>query len=115
MDQNCIFCRIAARQIPVDMVFEDDAVVAFKDIKPQAPVHVLIIPREHMPTVNDMGNADPVLAGRIIAAAEKIARDLGVDKSGYRIVFNCNKDAGQEVFHVHAHLLGGRKFAWPPG
>jgi histidine triad (HIT) family protein len=115
MDASCIFCRIAAGQIPVDLLYQDEEVVAFRDIKPQAPTHVLIIPREHIPTVNDLGPAHDELAGRLVMTAKKIAKNLGVDKSGYRIVLNCNKDAGQEVFHVHAHLLGGRKFAWPPG
>lgn len=115
MEASCIFCKIAAREMPVDLLYEDDAVVAFKDIKPQAPVHVLVIPREHVSTVNEINQSNAGLAGRLVSAAGKIAKDLGVDKSGYRIVLNCNKDAGQEVFHVHAHLLGGRKFAWPPG
>lgn len=115
MDANCLFCKIAAGQIPVEFLYGDDKVVAFRDIKPQAPVHVLIIPREHIPTVNDVDRADTEAVGRLVFAAGKIAKELGIDKSGYRFVMNCNKDAGQEVFHLHAHLLGGRKFDWPPG
>lgn len=115
MGADCIFCKIAAKDIPVDLLFEDDSVVAFRDIKPQAPVHVVIIPKSHVPAVNDLTARDEALAGRMVLAARKVAKDLGISDSGYRIVFNCNKDAGQEVFHIHAHLLGGRKFAWPPG
>ncbi len=111
----CIFCRIAKKQIPSKIVFEDDEIVAFEDMKPQAPVHILIIPRRHIEKVSDIAAQDLPLAGKILLVAKDIAREKGVDKTGYRVVLNCNRDAGQEVFHLHAHLLGGRKFAWPPG
>ena len=115
MNEDCVFCNIAAGRIPVSFLYEDTAVVAFRDIKPQAPVHIIIIPRRHIPTVNDISPEQDALTGQLVTAAKKIAKNQGIDKSGYRIVLNCNKDAGQEVFHLHAHLLGGRKFTWPPG
>lgn len=115
MHGTCIFCRIAQGEIPVTFAYADDEIVAFDDNKPQAPVHVLIIPRRHIERVHDISEDDATLAGRLIVAAHRIARERGIQDTGYRIVLNCNKDAGQEVFHLHAHLLGGRKFAWPPG
>lgn len=112
---SCLFCKIARKEIPAKIVYEDDDVIAFDDIKPQAPLHVLIIPRDHIGKVSDLNDNDALIAGRLIVAAKKIAQSRGMQDSGYRIVLNCNKDAGQEVFHIHAHLLGGRKFTWPPG
>ncbi|MBP7055962.1 MAG: histidine triad nucleotide-binding protein [Candidatus Omnitrophica bacterium] len=112
---KCIFCKIARKEIPAKIVYEDDQVLAFEDTKPQAPVHVLIIPHDHIEKVSDLNEKDAVMAGKVIIAAKKIARAKGLDDSGYRIVMNCNRDAGQEVFHIHAHLMGGRKFNWPPG
>ncbi|MBN1526667.1 MAG: histidine triad nucleotide-binding protein [Candidatus Omnitrophica bacterium] len=114
-DEACLFCRIIKKEIPSKTVFEDAEVMAFEDIKPQAPVHIVIVPKRHIERVADIGAADASLMGKLVVAAKGIAREKGVEASGYRIVFNCNKDAGQEVFHIHAHLLGGRKFAWPPG
>lgn len=114
-NDSCLFCKIARKETPAKIVYEDDDVVAFDDIKPQAPLHVLIIPRDHIAKIADLDDKDVAIAGRLILAAKKIARSRGVQESGYRIVLNCNKDAGQEVFHLHAHLLGGRKFGWPPG
>jgi histidine triad (HIT) family protein len=103
------------KEIPVKIVFEDDKLLAFEDIKPQAPVHILVIPKRHLEKTSDLTEADMEMAGGLILAAKKIAREKGVEGSGYRIILNCNKDAGQEVFHLHLHLLGGRKFTWPPG
>jgi len=113
MADNCLFCRIVRREIPATLVFEDDHVVAFRDINPQAPIHVVIVPREHVASLNDA--ADATLIGRLSLAAAKIARTEGIADSGYRTVVNTNRDAGQTVFHVHLHLLGGRHLAWPPG
>lgn len=112
---GCIFCKIIKKDIPSEIVFEDSEVLAFKDLKPQAPVHILIIPKCHIEKVSDLNEKNVDLVGNLILAAKNIAREKGVEESGYRIIINCNKDAGQEVFHLHAHLLGGRKFSWPPG
>lgn len=114
-NDSCLFCKIARKEIPAKIVYEDEDVVAFDDIKPQAPLHVLIIPRTHIAKVADLDDKDAIIVGKLVVAAKKIALARGMQESGYRIVLNCNKDAGQEVFHIHAHLLGGRKFAWPPG
>src|SRR5947209_12755295 len=112
--ENCLFCEIAAGQIPSKIVYQDDDVVVFEDINPQAPQHVLIIPRRHITSVSDLRAADgPVLAS-IFMAAQKVASDLNLER-GYRLVSNIGPDAGQAVFHLHFHLLGGRKLGWPPG
>lgn len=113
MADDCLFCRIVRREIPATVVFEDDHVVAFRDINPQAPTHVVIVPREHVASLNDA--PDAVLIGRLSLAAAKIARTEGIAESGYRTVVNTNRDAGQTVFHIHLHLLGGRHLGWPPG
>ena len=113
MADECLFCRIVRREIPAGLVFEDEHVVAFRDINPQAPVHVVIIPREHVASLNE--TTDAALIGRLSLAAAKIAEAEGIAQSGYRTVVNTNRDAGQTVFHVHLHLLGGRHLAWPPG
>ncbi len=115
MSGDCLFCKIVNKEIPADIVHEDGEMLAFKDISPKAPLHVLFIPKKHMATVNDLGAGDAELLGRMILKARDVAKENGIDESGYRIVANCNKDAGQEVFHLHIHLLGGRKFSWPPG
>jgi histidine triad (HIT) family protein len=112
---DCIFCKIAKGEIPAKVVYRDDLVVAFHDIEPQAPVHVLIIPKEHIPTTLDVNEDNKELIGHIYQVASCIARELGVAETGFRIVNNCNVDAGQSVFHLHFHLLGGRKLGWPPG
>jgi histidine triad (HIT) family protein len=112
---NCIFCRIASGDIPASVVYQDDQVVAFRDLNPQAPTHVLVVPRRHVATLNDLGEADAELVGRMYLAARQIAADEGVAERGYRTVFNCNADAGQSVFHLHLHVLGGRPMGWPPG
>ena len=112
---TCVFCRIVSGDIPARKVYEDDDLVAFHDVNPQAPTHVLIVPRAHIPTLNDLEPAHDRLAGAMVRRAAAIAADLGFAASGYRTVFNCNRDAGQTVFHIHLHLLGGRGLAWPPG
>lgn len=112
---NTIFSKIIAKEIPADIIFEDDDILAFRDINPQAPQHILIIPKKEIPTINDVENSDAELVGKLILCAKEIAKELGISEKGYRLVFNCNSDAGQDVFHIHLHLLGGRKFSWPPG
>jgi histidine triad (HIT) family protein len=112
---SCIFCRIAAGEIPATKVHDDDRLVAFKDLNPQAPLHVLIVPREHVATLNELKPSHDALVGEMIRLAGSLAKAQGYDTRGYRTVFNCNADAGQTVFHIHLHVLGGRKMAWPPG
>jgi histidine triad (HIT) family protein len=112
---NCIFCKIAAGEIPADIVYEDETVVAFRDLNPQAPTHILVIPRKHVATLNDVGADDERLVGRMYGAVREIAVAQGIDEPGYRTVINCNDAGGQVVFHVHLHLLGGRRMRWPPG
>jgi len=113
--EDCIFCRIAKRDIPSDIVYEDDEVLAFKDLNPQAPVHVLFITKRHIASMDKLEQGDAEIVGRLLFRAKEVAREQGIAEGGYRVVLNCNRNAGQEVFHIHAHLLGGRKFAWPPG
>lgn len=110
-----IFSKIINKEIPADIVHEDDQIIAFRDINPQAPHHILIIPKKQIATVNDIENADAELIGNLVIRAKKIAARLGFAEKGYRLVFNCNKDGGQEVLHIHLHLLGGRQMKWPPG
>jgi histidine triad (HIT) family protein len=110
-----LFLKIIEREIPADIVYEDDDVLAFKDINPQAPLHVLVIPKKHIRTLNDAGDEDEALLGKLMNTARKIARENDVAEEGYRVVMNCNRGAGQTVFHIHLHLLGGRSFSWPPG
>jgi histidine triad (HIT) family protein len=112
---DCLFCRIVAGDIPAALIHQDDDLVAFTDIQPQAPLHVLIVPRRHIPTVNDVTAEDEVLVGRMLRTAAAIAQAHGYAARGYRTVFNCNADAGQTVFHLHLHLLAGRGLGWPPG
>lgn len=112
---SCLFCRILAGEIPATVVFEDDAVVAFRDITPQAPLHVLVIPRRHIASLNELSPADDEIVGRLVRTAAALAQEHGHSAGGYRTVFNCNADAGQTVFHIHLHLLAGRRFGWPPG
>lgn len=115
MQESCIFCRIATGKISADFVHQDDLTMAFNDIDPRAPVHVLIVPREHINTVNELESADANTLGRMVLAAKQIASDLNIADSGYRLVMNCGSDAGQTVDHIHLHLLGGRPLKWPPG
>jgi len=112
---NCIFCKIASGEIPANVVYEDEHVVAFRDLNPQAPTHVLVVPRRHIATLNDVSEEDAALIGRMYLAAKAVAAADGVAERGYRTVFNCNAEAGQSVFHLHLHLLGGRIMEWPPG
>ena len=112
---NCLFCRIAAGDIPAKKVHDDGDVVAFHDIDPQAPTHVLVIPRKHIPSLNDLTAADAATIGTTIVRASEIARDLRLHDDGYRIVVNNGEGAGQTVFHIHVHVLGGRRLKWPPG
>jgi histidine triad (HIT) family protein len=111
----CLFCRIAAGEIPADVVFSDEEVVAFRDIHPQAPSHILIIPRRHIASVTDLADEDAELMGRLFTVARDLAREEGIAGDGYRVVVNTGPGAGQSVFHVHMHLLGGRHLSWPPG
>lgn len=110
-----LFLKIIEREVPADIVYEDDDVLAFTDINPQAPLHVLIIPKKHIRTLNDAGDEDEALLGKLVNTARKIARENDVAEEGYRVVMNCNRGAGQTVFHIHLHLLAGRAFSWPPG
>ncbi len=111
----CLFCKIVNREIPASIVYEDDELLAFNDITPQAPTHVLIVPRQHVATLNDLQGDHDALVGAMVRRAAAIAQERGLDASGFRTVFNTNRDAGQTVFHIHLHLLGGRSMTWPPG
>lgn len=112
---SCLFCKIAAGEIPASKVYEDERLLAFTDINPQAPMHVLVIPKRHIATLNDLAAGDDALVGAMVRTAAAIAKEKGYDGPGYRTVFNCNAQAGQTVFHVHLHVLGGRTMTWPPG
>lgn len=112
---DCIFCKIANGQIPANLVYQDDLIVAFDDIEPQATHHKIIIPRKHISTLNDLQSEDTELIGYMIQSAAKLAKNLSIAEDGYRLVINCNKGGGQTVFHIHIHLLGGRNMHWPPG
>ena len=112
---DCLFCKIINGEIPSEKVYEDEFVYAFNDISPTAPVHVLIVPKKHISTINDIKEEDVNLIGRIYIAAKKIAKEKGIAEDGYRVVTNCNKNAGQTVFHIHYHLIGGRELGWPAG
>lgn len=116
MKENpCIFCKIIRKEIPAKIIYDNGNVIAFEDIKPQAPVHTIIIPKSHIEKVSDIKKKNAGIIGHLILAANEIAEKNNIQESGYRIVINCNKDAGQAVFHLHLHLLGGRPMAWPPG
>lgn len=112
---DCIFCKIVDKKIPAKIVYEDDRVLAFEDINPQAPVHLLLIPRKHIATLNELEESDAALTGYLVATAAKLARDRGIAERGFRVVANCNPESGQTVYHIHFHLLGGRPMHWPPG
>ncbi|MCH8021131.1 histidine triad nucleotide-binding protein [candidate division KSB1 bacterium] len=112
---DCLFCKIINKEINSDILFEDDDVLAFKDINPQAPIHFLIVPKKHISTINDLQQEDEKLTGKMILTAQSLAKQENIDENGYRLVFNCNSDGGQEVYHIHLHLLGGRQMQWPPG
>lgn len=112
---DCLFCKMVSGEIKPDVVYEDDDVLAFRDVNPQAPVHVLVIPKAHISTANDLDEDNVDVIGQMYLAARKIANDEGVSEAGYRMVMNCNAGAGQSVFHIHLHILGGRQMTWPPG
>ncbi len=112
---DCIFCKIGRKEIPSRIVYEDRQVVAFEDVNPQAPTHTLIIPKEHFATLNDISQEEEALLGHLMLVATRLAKEKGLEVEGYRLVANCMEGAGQSVFHIHLHLLGGRKFSWPPG
>jgi len=112
---SCIFCRIIQKEIPSRIVYEDEQVLAFEDIAPQAPIHILVIPKKHYSTLLEMNEKDKELIGHIFMVIKKIATEKGVDERGFRIVMNCNPEAGQTVYHLHFHLLAGRQMHWPPG
>lgn len=112
---DCIFCKIASGEIPAKINVQNDEIIAFDDINPRAPTHKLIIPRKHIETINDIEAQDASLIGQMVLTAKQLAKEAGIDEHGYRLVFNCNKGAGQEVYHIHLHLLGGRTMQWPPG
>jgi len=113
--QGCIFCKIISGEIPSKKVYSDDEFFAFRDVNPQAPVHILLVPRRHIERIVDLKDADASLMGKMILAANKIAQAEGIVEEGFRCVLNCNEHGGQSVFHVHLHLLGGRQMGWPPG
>ena len=112
---DCLFCKIINREIPATIVYQDERIVAFNDINPQAPTHVLVVPRRHIATLNELTGDDDQLAGEVVRRAAAIAKERGIANAGYRTVFNTNAGAGQTVFHIHLHLIGGRPMHWPPG
>ena len=112
---DCLFCKMVNGEIKPDVVYENEAILAFRDINPQAPVHVLVVPKKHIATLNDLEPENDVLVGEMYLTAKKVAEKLGIAESGYRTVMNCNEGAGQSVFHLHLHILGGRQMGWPPG
>ncbi len=114
-NSDCLFCKILAGEIPADILYESETAIAFRDLNAQAPTHVLIIPRKHIATINDIGDEDRLTVGSLYVAAGKIAVSEGIADAGFRTVMNCNHSAGQSVFHIHLHMLGGRALAWPPG
>ncbi len=114
-DKDCLFCQIVSGDIDADIVLENDRLIAFRDINPQSPTHVLIIPRKHVATINDLTEDDVDTIGSLFLAAAEVAQKDGIAEDGYRVVMNCNEGAGQSVFHVHLHVLGGRRMDWPPG
>jgi histidine triad (HIT) family protein len=114
-DGNCLFCRIVRRELPAKILFENERVLAFEDIRPKAPVHVLVIPKDHFASLNDAPEGAEALLGEILLRAREVAREKGVSETGYRIVLNTARDSGQDVFHIHFHVLGGRLLGWPPG
>ena len=115
MTQDCIFCKIIAGEIPASKLYDDDEVLAFNDINPQAPTHLLVIPKRHIESLATVTLEESALLGHLLATASRLARDLGLAERGYRVVFNVGQDGGMAVYHLHAHILGGRRMAWPPG
>jgi len=113
--KECIFCDIINREAQATIVYEDEDIVAFDDIEPQAPIHILVAPRKHIRTVADLTEDDEKIVGKIVLVANDLAKKYNISQRGFRLVFNCNKDAGQDIYHIHLHLLGGRRMSWPPG
>ena len=111
-DKNCLFCKIVAGKIDSEIIYEDEKVVVFKDIKPQAPIHILVVPRCHIPSLNEAAES---IVGYCVGVARNLAGKFGIAKEGYRVIINCNNLGGQEIYHIHIHLLGGRQMKWPPG
>lgn len=114
-DADCLFCKFVSRELETNIVLETERAFAFRDINPQAPTHILIVPRKHISTINDLTESDAGEVGHLFLVAKELAKEEGLDEDGYRVVMNCNAAAGQTVFHLHLHLLGGRNFTWPPG
>jgi histidine triad (HIT) family protein len=112
---DCLFCKFVSGEITPDVVYDDPDVLAFRDVNPQAPTHILVIPKRHISTLNDLDSGDAELVGKLYLAAQRVAQDEGIAEPGYRTLINCNAEAGQSVFHIHLHLLGGRPMGWPPG
>ena len=112
---DCIFCKIAGGAIPATLLYDSERVIAFRDLNPQGPHHVLVVPKRHIATINDLTLADAALTGELVDVARQVAAGLGIAEQGYRLVFNCNADGGQSVYHIHLHLIGGRSMCWPPG
>lgn len=112
---DTIFTKIINKEIPADILYEDDDVLAFKDVSPQAPVHFLVIPKTPIKTINDIDESQATLIGKLVLTAQKVAKQQGIAENGYRLVMNCNEDGGQTVYHIHMHVLGGRSLTWPPG
>lgn len=112
---DCIFCKIVNKSFPANIIYADEHVIAFDDLYPKAPHHKLIIPRKHIATLNDMEKEDIHLCGHMLYTAQQLAKELGIAEAGYRVAMNCNKGGGQEIYHIHLHLLGGRSLNWPPG
>ena len=115
MKDDCGFCKLVAGEMDVSFLYESDDIVAFRDINPKAPVHILVVPRKHIPKISDVKDADQLLLGRMLSIAKELAEKEGISDSGYRLIINCGENAGQEIFHLHLHLLGGRRLSWPPG
>lgn len=113
--EDCIFCKIANKEVPAELLFEDDHIVAFNDINPQAPIHIILIPREHYASLNEIPDDKKSILSHILLKARQVAREKGIAEKGYRVVLNTARDSGQEVLHIHFHLLGGRRMHWPPG
>jgi histidine triad (HIT) family protein len=114
-EQNCLFCRIVAGEVPAEVIYQDERSLVFRDINPQAPVHVLIIPRDHMESLDEASQRDEATLGHLLRVAARVANEQGLSESGYRTVINTGAGAGQSVFHLHVHVLGGRSMSWPPG
>ena len=115
MQEDCLFCKIINKSIPAKIVYEDELAIAFEDINPQAPIHILIIPKQHIATINDINSEHNSLMGHLVQIAKQLASEFNISEDGYRILMNCNIHGGQAVFHIHLHLLGGRQLNWPPG